>query len=266
VSLVAPDDPRHDDDEDRRGTAPDMDTWRRQGFTTKQAEVFRRWRFTLNQAMAWRRAGVHDGLRAAQWATAGATPETVPEFLAVGIDASQAVHWHEMGFELRSAKDAARRGLTPATAFAQRTQAARIHASRHGMRSGSATPPARRGEVIRRLLGAGVPPDMLHSYLERGWDGEDIVPWAKAGIEATDSLLWRELGLKPVEASRLEHKGISPADTVRDWWGAGIPFREVADWIGAGLTPPEAAELRARGITASQAAALRELREKDEDP
>jgi hypothetical protein len=263
VSLAAPEERWHDDD--NRRTAPDIEVWRSQGFNAEQAHVFRRWRFTLSQAMAWRKAGVPDGLRAAQWATAGATPDTVGDFQTVGIDASQAVHWHEMGFDLKTARDAARRGLTPATAFAQRIHATRISASRRGLNSGSGTPPARRGEVIRRLLGAGVPPDMLHSYLSQNWDSEDIVPWAKSGIEATDALLWRELGLAPAEASRLEHKGVSPAETVRDWWRAGIPFNEVANWIGAGLSPQEAIDLRARGITADQAAALRKLRNEDED-
>ncbi len=78
----------------------------------------------------------------------------------------------------------------------------------------------RGGGPVQKFVEAGVPPQMLHSYLARP--------------------IWKALGLRPNEAGRLVRKGVALADTVRDWWRAGIPIREVADWIGAGLTPEEA--------------------------
>lgn len=240
-----------------------MAAWRSQGFTPEQARDFRRWRFTLAQAVAWRQAGVPDGVRAAQWATAGATPATVGDWRAAGIDAGQAVHWHEIGYDLRAARDAVRRGLTPDTAFRQASPAGMAGAARAPFAFSS--PQGPRGDLFRRLMHEGVPPQVIHGYVIKNWDGDDALPWARAGIDAADALLWQALGLTAAEAARLQRKGASAADTVRDWWRAGVPFDEVADWIGAGLTPQEAVDQRARGVTAEQAAALRALRDEDED-
>lgn len=244
------------------GEPPDAAAWRAEGFAPDEVRVFQRWRIDLAEAVAWRQAGVPEGLRAAQWTTAGATPGTVSSWRAAGIDASEAVHWHEMGYDLRSASDARRRGLTPHTAFADQ------HQAQAGLRfSGAAAAihGAGQRDLARRLLDAGVPGQVLHSYLTRNWTADDALPWAKAGIDAGDAQLWRLLGVTPAEAARLAAKGGDPAETVRDWWQAGIPFDEAADWIGAGLTPKEAAEQRAKGITAEQAAALRALRDQDPD-
>jgi hypothetical protein len=262
VSGAGADDPGRADDE--RGTRPDLAAWRSQGFDPEQARAFRRWRFTLEQAVAWRQAGVPDGLHAAQWVTAGATPATVGDWRAAGIDAGQAVHWHEMGFGLTAARDAVRKGLTPDSAFAQSRPAGPT-----GMTSSRGFWSVRSGpqnmDAFRRLLQAGVPPQLIHGYATKNWDSDDALVWARAGIEASDALLWQALGLTAAEAARLERKGASPAQTVRDWWQAGIPFNEAADWIGAGLSAQEAADQRARGITAEQAAALRALRDQEED-
>lgn len=235
--------------------------WRADGFTPEQAQDFQRWRFTLADAIAWRQVGVCDGLRAAQWTTAGVTAQTVSLWRAAGIDASQAVHWHEMGFDLQAAKDAVRRGLTPDAAFAgqQRTS---LGFSGGGFFPGGGTD---RADALRRLHEAGVPPQVIRGYLIAQWDPDEAVPWARAGVEAPDAVLWRTLGITAPEAARLSRKGANAADTVRDWWRAGIPFDEVADWIGAGLSAAEAADQRARGITAEQAAALRALRDESED-
>jgi hypothetical protein len=238
--------------------------WHAAGFVPEEAQVFQRWRISLAEAEAWRQVGVPDGLRAAQWTTAGATPSTVSSWRAAGIDAGEAVHWHEMGYDLRSASDARRRGLTPDTAFASQ------HPSPFGGRSSVVGAVGRslsagQGDHARKFLEAGVPGQVLLGYVTRNWTTDDALPWAKAGVDAGDAQLWRLLGLEPAEAARLAAKGGSPAETVRDWWQAGIPFDEAADWIGAGLTPKEAAEQRAKGITAEQAAALRALRDQDPD-
>jgi len=82
----------------------ELRAWLASGFGREDAEVWRRWRFTLAQADAWRREGVGDGLLAAQWQTAGATPDTVRDWQAVDIDAPEAVRWHEFGFNLDGAK------------------------------------------------------------------------------------------------------------------------------------------------------------------
>jgi hypothetical protein len=238
------------------------EAWQAEGFTPEQAQGFRQWRIALAEAVAWRQAGVPTGLRAAQWLTAGATPGTVASWRAAGIDSAQAVHWHEMGYDLAGARDAARRGLTPESAFAARHQPQPGRLTGRG--GGAFRGFGGRGELARMFLDAGVPAHVMSGYLATNWETEDALPWAKAGVDAGDAVLWRTLGLTPAEAVRLTRKGASAADTVRDWWRSGIPFDEVADWIGAGLSPREAAEQRARGVTAEQAAALRALR--DEDP
>jgi hypothetical protein len=116
------------------------------------------------------------------------------------------------------------------------------------------------GGPVQAFVEAGVPPQMLHSYMARRWFDDEAVAWAKAGIDGAEALIWRALGLRPDQARRIDRKGATLADTVRDWWRAGIPIDEVADWVGAGLTPNEAAGQRAKGITAEHAAAMRALR------
>jgi hypothetical protein len=177
----------------------DYAAWLAEGFTAEQAAVFRRWRFGLAQAAAWRQAGVPDGLRAAQWTTAAVTPDSVSNWRAAGIDASQAVHWHEMGFGLAEAREAVRRGLTPDGAFARRHPGPMLGGGQLINRG--------RAEVIRGLQQAGVPPRVLQGYLQGTWEIEEALPWAQAGVEAADGVLWRALGLTAVEAGRLARKG-----------------------------------------------------------
>jgi hypothetical protein len=260
VSKAGPDNQWHDGGDDRDSAA-----WTAAGFAGEQARAFRRWRFTLDEAVAWRQAGVADGIRAAQWVTAGVTPESVNRWRAAGIDASQAVHWHEMGFDLQAARDAAQRGLTPEAAFAQRNQARGFGWTGHGLGRGPGAPAGARADLMRRLQEAGVPMRVLHGYLAASWEPDDALPWAVAGLDAAEAGLWRALGLTAAEAGRLAGKGANAIETVREWWRAGIPFDEVADWIGAGLTAQEAAGQRARGITAEHARALRALRDGDSD-
>jgi hypothetical protein len=240
--------------------AEDPAAWRAAGFTDDEAAGFRRWRFDLAQATAWRRAGVPDGLRAAQWVTSGVTPDSVSSWRAAGIDASQAVHWHEMGFGLAEAKDAIRRGLTPDTAYASQ------HSAQLGFSGGAALHlRTGRGDVMRRLRQAGIRPELIRGYLEEGWEADAALEWARAEVTAADAVVWQGLGLTAAEAGRLTRKGATAVETMRAWWRAGIPYDEVADWIGAGLSPQEAADQRARGITAEQAAALRALRDSDDE-
>ncbi len=255
MSKAGPDNPRRDEG----GGDRDLAAWTGAGFAAEQADVFRRWRFTLGEAVAWRQAGVADGIRAAQWVTAGVTPESVNRWRAAGIDATQAVHWHEMGFDLQSARAAAQRGLTPEAAFEQRNQARR----QGWTGSGPGTPGD--ADLMRRLQAAGVPMRVMHGYLAANWQPDDALPWALVGIEVAEAGLWRAIGLTAAEAGRLAGRGANAVDTVREWWRAGIPFDEVADWIGAGLTAQEAAEQRARGITAEHAKTLRALRDQDGD-
>jgi hypothetical protein len=245
-------------DDDR--LPPDAAAWQAEGFSADSARVFHQWRVGLAEAVAWRQAGVPEGLRAAQWLTAGVTPATVAAWRAAGIDSAQAVHWHEMGFDLPAARDATKRGLTPEAAFTQAHRARNVPGPANVRGLGRM-----HGDAAQAFLSAGVPGHLMAGYLATNWATEDALPWAKAGLEAGDAVLWRTLGLTPAEAARLTGKGVSAADTVRDWWRAGIPFDEAADWIGAGLTPREAADQRARGVTAEQAAALRALRDQEAD-
>jgi len=241
---------RPEDDPDREPEP--MEEWVDAGIARDEAEIWRRWRFRLQAAMAWRGAAVLDGLRAAQWMTAGAAPETVNEWRAAAIEATEAVSWHELGFSVEEARSHKAHGRTPEEAFEQRT-ASHVTGAVAYRRTG-------RGPA-QKFIEAGVPGQIFQSYTSRQWLDDEAVAWAKEGIDGAEAPIWKALGLRPHEAGRLVRNGASLADTVRDWWQADIPISEVADWIGAGLTPEEAAAQRANGIRAEHAAALRALRD-----
>ncbi len=112
------------------------------------------------------------------------------------------------------------------------------------------------GGPVQTFVEAGVPPQMLYSYMARQWFDDEAVAWAKEGIDAGEAPVWKALGLRPHEARRLVRNGAALAGTVRDWWQAGIPIGEVADWIGAGLTP-EAALWRRSGRSVATARVMR---------
>jgi hypothetical protein len=242
-----------------------LDQWIESGIPHEEAETWRNWRYRINEAQAWRHAGVRGGLQAAQWSTAGVTPATVNQWRAAAIDATEAVNWNELGFGLEEAKRHKAGGLTPGQAWDQQHASARsghisfsagggFVSTRGGTRRGA--PPD-----IEKFMQAGVPGQVMHSYMIRQWFDDTALTWAREGIDATEAQLWQELGLRAAEAARLTRQGTTVFQTVKDWWRAGIPIDEVAEWIGAGLKPEEAAEQRARGITAEQAATLRALRD-----
>jgi hypothetical protein len=104
----------------------------------------------------------------------------------------------------------------------------------------------RGGVPVQQFIEAGVPPQMLYSYMARQWFDDEAVAWASEGIDAGEAPVWKALGLRPNEASRLARNGTTLAATVRDWWRAGIPIGEVAHWIGAGLTTEAAVWRRSR--------------------
>ncbi|MBO0714904.1 MAG: hypothetical protein J2O39_03120 [Acidimicrobiales bacterium] len=241
------------------GDPEPLEEWIAAGIPRDDAELWRNWRFRLRSAMAWRQAGVLDGLRAAQWTTAGATPETVGQWTAAGISATEAVSWHEFGFSLAEARRHKSAGRSPHDAFAGRRPSAPSPMGFAAVRPppGFMAPPG----PIQRFIAAGARPEVMHSYMTRHWVDDEAAAWAKEGIEAAEANLWKALGVRPGEAGRLVKQGLSVAETLKNWWRAGIPVDEVADWIGAGLSPEEAATQRARGITAEQAAALRALRD-----
>ncbi len=112
-----------------------------------------------------------------------------------------------------------------------------------------------RGSVpVQAFVEAGVPPQVLYSYMAKQWLDEEAVAWAKAGIDGAEAPIWKALGLRPDEARRLVRKGATLAGIVRDWWRAGIPIAEVANWIGAGVTPEEAFRQRRAGRAATSRA------------
>jgi hypothetical protein len=222
--------------------------WLAAGFTEREATIWRRWRIALATAEAWRRAGVQDGLRAAQWTTARVTPQTVGDWRAAGLDATDAVRCHELGYDLAAARELKRRGLTPEQAFTQ------------GHRANQPAAVVGRGVAFGRFHQAGVPPQVMHTYFMAHWIDDEAVAWARQHVPAEAARHWQELGLTPAEGGRLSKAGRTPAEVIREWWRAGIPYDEVADWLGAGLTAEEAVEQRARGVTVEQAAALRALR------
>jgi hypothetical protein len=233
----------------------DLAAWLVAGFEVPSAEVWRRWRFSIAQAKTWQSAGVHEGLHAAQWSTAGVQPATVEAWRAAGINAAEAVRWHEFGYGLEAARAERQKGNGPDAAFAsshvQTTASLNVVRSARGA---FASP-------IRRLRDAGVEPRIMQSYMQHQWIDDDAVEWAKHGIEANDAYTWHELGLTAAEAGRFQVLGRTPGQVIAEWWTAGIPFQEAAEWIGAGLSADEAAEQRARGITAEHAASLRALRQ-----
>jgi hypothetical protein len=98
----------------------------------------------------------------------------------------------------------------------------------------------RGGGPVQAFVEAGVPPQMLYSYMARQWFDDEAVAWAREWIDAGEAPVWKALGLRPNEASRLARNGVTLAGAIRDWWQAGIPIGEVADWIGTGLTPEAA--------------------------
>jgi hypothetical protein len=240
------------------GEPEELAIWLAAGFQAPTAEIWRRWRFSIARAQAWTAAGVENGLNAAQWSTAGVVPDTVQEWRTAGIDATEAVRWHEFGYGLAAVRAEKARGNGPDQAFAGAHQQSSIGVTQGIVRTGI-TGGGFAGSV-RGLHEIEVDPRVIHSYAQHQWTDESAVAWAKQGIEANDAYMWHALGLTPVEAGRLELLGRTVGDVVREWWTAGIPFEEFADWIGAGLNAAEAVEQRARGITAEHAASLRALR------
>jgi hypothetical protein len=238
-------------------TKPDDEDWLAAGFTAEQAHGWRRWRMDPATAFAWRKAGVPDWLRAAQWSVAGVSPDTVQRWRDAGVEASEAVHWHEMGFRIDSVIELKRKGLTPDQAFAQRNATAM--ASTHHPTGGYAL-----GTAVQRFHQAGVRGEIVQGYLIAHWVDEEALSWAAKGIDVADAKLWKLLRLTPVEAARLISEQRTPEELIREWWQAGIPYQEVADWLGAGLSAEEAAAQRAQGVTAEQARALRALRDDDD--
>ncbi len=66
----------------------------------------------------------------------------------------------------------------------------------------------RGGGPVQMFVEAGVPPQMLHSYLARQWFDDEAVAWAKEGIDGAEAPIWKALGLRPNEAGRLVRKGV----------------------------------------------------------
>jgi hypothetical protein len=252
--------------------------WLDAGFGGDEAATWRRWRFTIAKAHAWRERGVDEGIQAAQWQTAGVSPETVGDWKAAGIGATEAVYWHEFSFSLEQARDHKRHGRGPAAAFATlHPPAQNIVQARGGgwaarapsvvrvMPGGMTGMAGMAGGPLQRFHQSGADPRLMHGYLQCSWVDDDAVEWARQGIEVRDAYTWFDLGLRPAEAGRLVLQGRTPGDVVREWWSAGIPFDEAAEWIGAGLSAAEAVEQRATGITREHAASLRALRLEDSD-
>ncbi len=256
----------------------ELDVWLAAGFEAENAEGWRQWRFRIAQAEEWKAVDVAEGLRAAQWSTAGVVAGTVQAWRDAGIEAPEAVRWHEFGFGLEAARAEKAKGLGPARAYAKSHWTGRagslgeVDGPLVAMQVVPASPSYRGAwtadspDPVRRLLESGADRNLVQGYLQHQWFDDEATAWALQGIEADDAYSWYELGLTAVEAGRLTLQSRTPGDVILEWWGAGIPLGEVADWIGAGLSATEAVEQRSRGITAEQAAALRALRQDDDGP
>jgi hypothetical protein len=238
--------------DDPDGRPPeDLTAWLAAGMRRVEALAWRRWNFTLADAKQWRAGGVGEALTAAQWHIAGVTPETVGDWFTARITVGEAIRWHEFGFDLEQARKFTSQGKGPEEAYNQRRPKSTPMATAIG---GASSGYAGR---IREFMQAGVPHEVMGTYLAAQWTDDEALSWATAGIQAAAARLWQLIGLVPAEARELT---VDPAEVIRDWWRAGIPYDEVADWLGAGLTAEEAVAQRADGVTVEQAAALRALR------
>jgi hypothetical protein len=245
----------NDDHADHADQPPeDLGAWLAEGMGRVEAMTWRRWNFTIADARQWRKAGVEDGLTAAQWQVAGVEPLTVGNWMAARISANDAVRWHEFGIDLARAREHIKAGRGPVEAFAENKQF--NTASMSTSMSGGGP----RSAAVHHFLNSGVPHQVMSTYLHMQWSDQEALAWAKLGIHAWDARAWQTIGLDPPEAVELHKADVKPMQVIQDWWRSGIPFDEVADWLGAGLTPAEAVEQRGSGVTVEQAAALRALR------
>lgn len=112
--------------------------WLAAGFNAEIADVWRQWRFSISRARAWVAAGIDDGLRAAQWSTGGVAPDTVQEWRAVGIEANEAVRWHEFGYGFEAARTEKAKGHSPDEAYAEAQAQPAAGATQRLLRAGSA--------------------------------------------------------------------------------------------------------------------------------
>jgi hypothetical protein len=246
---------RFGDQDDPDRPPEDLTSWLAAGLRRVEALSWRRWNFTLDVAVRWRTAGVTEALGAAQWQAAGVRPETVGGWLEAEIGPSEAIRWHEFGFELDAAREHSKNGRTAEDAYHQQNtlrQYSTPQASYLGI--------AKQHDGINKLLQSGASHAVLRGYLEQQWFDDEAISWARAGIQAWDARMWQAIGLTAAEAGELSKADQTPATVIKEWWRAGIPFDEVAEWIGAGLTSAEAVTQRANGVTVEQAAALRALR------
>lgn len=250
---------RFDDPDDLDRPPEDLTPWLAAGFRRVDALAWRRWNFTLEDARRWQRAGVRVALAAAQWQAAAVSPATVGSWLAEKITASEAIRWHEFGFDLDQAREHRKHGRGPDQAFGQH-QVTRSVSAFQGGAIAATGPVSAQASAFRAFMRSGAAPNVLAGYMQAHWTDEDAVAWAKQGIQAWDARTWRMIGLTPAEAAELQNADVRPERVIEEWWRAGIPFEEVADWLGAGLTASEAVEQRAAGVTQEQAAALRALR------
>jgi len=237
------------DDEDER--PEELTAWLAAGLRRTEALSWRRWNFTLDETLKWRSAGVAEALLAAQWQAAGVAPNKVGDWVDAEIGPGEAIRWHEFGFDLAEARVHAKNGEAPDEVFQRRN----LKRQYMPQAAAGATLPG-----IHQLLQAGVPHEVLRSYMEAQWYDKEAITWAKQDIQAGDARLWQGLGLTSSEAGELRKADRTPVDVIQEWWRAAIPFDEVAEWIGAGLTAEEAVAQRASGVTVEQAAALRALR------
>ena len=160
------------------------EAWEAAGYGSEDAALWRHWRFSVRRADDWQAQGVEGALVAARWRAAGVRPDQVRAWLGAGIEAGEAVHWHEMGFSVDEARVAKRRGQRPADAFA-----ARNPPTPHRIISRSFV--GRQfvmGADFRRFQESGIDPRVIQTYLQRQWVDGDAKAWATQGIEAARRL------------------------------------------------------------------------------
>ena len=195
---------RIDASEPDDGGPEDLGQWLTAGFGAEEAEVWRRWRFSIAQARSWKSAGVDDGLQAAQWSTAAVAPDTVTAWRAAGIDAVEAVRWHEFGYGLELARSERQQGRGPDQTFALSHPQTAVTRNIGRSSGGLVLASGGRATGMRRFLESGVDHMIMRSYLQCQWTDESALAWATFGIDAEGAYTWHELGLTPVSYTHLD--------------------------------------------------------------
>ena len=135
-------------------------------------------------------------------------PDAVGSWRSAGIEAAEALHCREMGYDLAAARELKRRGLTPQEAYRQglRRQAGGL----------GARPSSPEEEAYQRFQAAGVQPALVGEYLMAEWTDDEALSWARHRYRARRRSSRRSWG-----SPRPRRNRCAGAASGRWWWSAG---------------------------------------------